>query len=100
HTFTFQYCAIPNGTCIANGRRSRVSTSVLPMKIAAVFFVFRRGEKRRNQVIAKLFCVCFRQRGGGLTEYVTPTRRRPDISIAKPNFVIEWLLISCAFDSQ
>jgi len=67
---------------------------------ASVFSVFRRGEKRRNQVIAKLFCVCFRQRGGGLTEYVTPTRRRPDISIAKPNFVIEWLLISCAFDSQ
>src|SRR5438270_12015074 len=59
-----------------------------------------RREKRCNQVIEKLFRVRFRQRNRSLPKYVTPTSRRPNISVTEPDFVIEVVLVSRAFDPQ
>ena len=48
----------------------------------------------------KLFRVRFRQRNRSLPKYVTPTSSRPNISLTEPDFVIEGVLISGAFDLQ
>ena len=50
--------------------------------------------------IGKLFRVRFRQRNRSLPKYVTPTSSRPNISLTEPDFVIEGVLVSRAFDPQ
>src|SRR5437762_14254738 len=42
--------------------------------------------------------VCVRVRS--FPEYITPTSRRPNVSLTQPHFVIERVLVSRAFDSQ
>src|SRR6266516_8174577 len=51
-------------------------------------------------MIRKLFRVRFRQRNRSLPKYVTPTSRRPNISLTEPDFVSEGVLVSRAFDPQ
>src|SRR5215472_3214866 len=55
-----------------------------------------RGFEGRRKMIEKLFCFRFRS----LPKYITPTSRRPNISLTQPHFVIEGVLVSRAFDSQ
>src|SRR5437016_4741226 len=57
-------------------------------------------DEKTNQVIEKLFRVRFRQRNRSLPKYVTPTSSRPNISLTEPDFVIEGVLVSRAFDPQ
>jgi hypothetical protein len=35
-----------------------------------------------------------------LPKYITPTSRRPNVSLTQPHFIIERVLVSCAFGSQ
>src|SRR4029434_2966851 len=48
----------------------------------------------------KLFRVRFRQRNRSSPKYVTPTSSRPNISRTEPDFVIEGVLVSRAFNPQ